>query len=198
MRTVSRVLPSRRAARSRCGAGADRCRHIVLFVPRESPSVVSGLFRPPKCALHPWSRATGGPPLDLHFRLVVLAHALGCHETGPRARAPSRCAHRISSRWSCAALLHDIKRHIVFRSSHLSGIRNRVGLGGLWRAVCAGDRLVAPNRNRQKEDDLESRPDQRRDADRKDAEVADKSEYDGEVNGVAYEGTTCKKPDAPV
>ena len=41
------------AARSRCAAGAGRCRRIVVAVPRESPSVVSGLvWQPQVCFAH--------------------------------------------------------------------------------------------------------------------------------------------------
>ena len=40
-------------ARSRCAAGAGRCRHTVVAVPRESPSVVSGLVSQPQvCSAH--------------------------------------------------------------------------------------------------------------------------------------------------
>ena len=40
-------------ARSRCAAGAGRCRHTVVAVPRESPSVVSGLvWEPQVCSAH--------------------------------------------------------------------------------------------------------------------------------------------------
>src|ERR1019366_2991984 len=69
----------------------------------------AGRFRNPKCALHTWSRATGGLPRALRLCSVGLRHAPRCHEIAPRAGRSSRCAHRSSSRGSCAALLHHIK-----------------------------------------------------------------------------------------
>ena len=82
------------AARSRCAAGAGRCRRTVFAVPRESPSVVPGWFGNPKCAPHTWSRTTGGLPLGLRLGSVGLGRVPRCHEIAPRARRPSRCVHR--------------------------------------------------------------------------------------------------------
>jgi hypothetical protein len=69
----------------------------------------AGWFRNPKCALHTWSRATGGLPRALRLCSIDLGHGPRSHEFAPCSRRPSRCAHRSSSRGSCAALLHHIK-----------------------------------------------------------------------------------------
>ena len=52
----------------------------------------AGRFRNPKCALHTWSRATGGLPRALRLCSVGLRHAPRCHEIAPRAGRSSRCA----------------------------------------------------------------------------------------------------------
>jgi hypothetical protein len=65
-------------------------------------------FRHPKCAAHTWPRGDGGLPPAFRHGPIGLCHAPGCHEISSSCRRPSRCAHRSSSRGSCAALLHDI------------------------------------------------------------------------------------------
>ena len=47
------------------------------------------------------------------FARSVSGHAPRCHEIAPGAGRSSRCAHRSSSRGSCAALLHHIKTRLV-------------------------------------------------------------------------------------
>jgi len=103
--------PLRCDARSRCGAGASRCRHTVVGgVPRESPSVVSGLVWEPQVCSPRLVRDGGRFPVgsspwwDRSWSRSSLPR-----ESSSCSASESGALHRSSSRGSCAALLHDIK-----------------------------------------------------------------------------------------
>jgi hypothetical protein len=79
-------------ARSRCVAGAGRCDMLFLLFHGSFLLSSPGWFGNPKCALHTWSRATGGLPLALRLGLGWSGNFLRGHRIAPRARRASRCA----------------------------------------------------------------------------------------------------------
>jgi hypothetical protein len=87
-----------------------------------------GWFRHPKCALHTWSRATGGLPLALRLRLGRNGNFPCGHGIVPRARRAGPCAKPVpvTRELRCAPSLHQWEPRVPETTGALRGASSRL------------------------------------------------------------------------